>query len=89
MFYGVRMPALSADARASVDKLFAVAQALLGHESGNLFGEWCIADVDLALMLNRLALHGDPVPKPLITYAKRQWERAAVQLWVTRSRPTL
>ena len=32
----------------------------------------CIADVDLALMLNRLVLNGDEVPTRLATYAQRQ-----------------
>jgi glutathione S-transferase len=28
-----------------------------------MFGEWCIADTDLALMLNRLVLNGDAVAR--------------------------
>ena len=89
VFYGSKMPPLSAEARAAADKLFSVADLLLRSGSENLFGEWCIADVDLALMLNRLVLHGDPVPQPLIAYANRQWQRPTVQLWVTRKRPSL
>ena len=41
----------------------------------NLFGEWCIADTDLALMINRLVLHGDEVPERLVDYATFQWQR--------------
>jgi glutathione S-transferase len=40
-----------------------------------LFGSWCIADVNLALMLNRMVLHGDPVPKRLADYAAHQFDR--------------
>lgn len=65
VFYGAKMPALSAHARASADKLFSAAHALLGDRSENLCGEWCIADVDLALMLHRLVLHGDRCRQPL------------------------
>lgn len=51
----------------------------------NLFGEWCIADTDLALMINRLALHGDDVPAPLTEYAAFQWQRASVQRFIALS----
>jgi len=89
VFYGrVRKP-LSAEAYAAAEKLFAVASALLPTGSENLFGAWCIADVDLALMLNRLVMHGDSVPKHLVSYAQRQWERPSVQLWVQQPRPPL
>jgi glutathione S-transferase len=89
VFYGVKMPELSVDARASADKLFSAANALLGDRSDNLFGEWCIADVDLSLMLNRLVLNGDPVPPNLVAYATQQWQRPTVQQWVAKPRPAL
>ena len=89
VFCGAKRPALSPDAQAEADKLFSAAQILLGSRPDNLFGEWCIADLDLAIMLNRLILHGDPVPSPLVAYASRQWQRPAAQLWVTRPRPPL
>lgn len=63
---------LSSAAQEAAQKLFFAADALLPVNSDHLFGEWCIADVDLALMLNRLALNGDPVPDRLASYAKRQ-----------------
>lgn len=80
---------LSAEARASAEKLFAAASALLPTDAPNLFGEWCIADTDLALMLNRLVLNGDPVPKRLAVYARYQWQRPSVQLWINRERALL
>lgn len=80
---------LSAEARASAETLFAAAGALLSANALNLFGEWCIADTDLALMLNRLVLNGDPVPERLAVYARHQWQRPSVQLWVNRERPPL
>ncbi|EGR9774188.1 glutathione S-transferase, partial [Salmonella enterica subsp. enterica serovar Haifa] len=48
-------------------------------------GEWCIADTDLALMINRLALHGDDVPASLAAYATFQWQRASVQRFIALS----
>ena len=53
----------------------------------NLFGAWSIADVDLALMLNRLILNGDPMPARLRDYAAGQWQRASVRQWLAQQRP--
>jgi glutathione S-transferase len=77
---------LSQEAKASAEKLFAVADALLRKDAVNLFGAWCIADSDLALMLNRLVMNGDAVPEKLATYARQQWERNSVQLWIKQDR---
>jgi glutathione S-transferase len=81
--------ALSSAAQISSRKLCAAACELLGHGGENLFGHWSIADLDLALMLNRLILNGDDVPAVLIDYARTQWERPSVQQWVCRERPPL
>jgi len=87
VFYKPTDAPLSAEAGASAEKLFTAAGALLPTNAPNLFGEWCIADTDLALMLNRLVLNGDSVPEMLAVYARRQWQRPSVQLWVNRKRP--
>jgi glutathione S-transferase len=89
VFSGARRPALSASAREAADKLFAAALALLDGRTVNLFGGWSIADVDLAMMLQRLIAHGDPVPKRLVEYATYQWRRPSVQQWVKKDRPPL
>ncbi|WP_066260810.1 glutathione transferase [Hydrogenophaga flava] len=89
VFYGAIKPPLSFEAQATAKKLFSVAEALVPPGGENLFGQWCIADVDLALMLNRLVLNGDAVPERLTSYARRQWQRPSVQLWVNQRRPPL
>jgi glutathione S-transferase len=89
VFYGSKAKPLSPAAREAVEKLFSVAEALIPAESEYLCGAWSIADVDLALMLNRLVLHGDPVPERLALYAGRQWQRPTVQKWVHQKRPPL
>ncbi|NVZ50380.1 glutathione transferase [Pseudomonas sp. B6002] len=89
VFYGQTMPPLSPVAQAAARKLIAAAQALLAGNPEHLFGEWSIADVDLAVMLNRLILNGDPVPAELVDYARRQWQRPSVQAWVNLQRPAL
>lgn len=89
VFYGPTNTPLSPAARESAEKLFFAAESLLKVGFENLFDQWSIADVDLALMLNRLVLNGDPVPERLAAYAKRQWQRPTVQLWVNQRRPPL
>lgn len=89
VFYGRTGGPLSAAAQQAAEKLYAAASALLPAGRDNLFGAWCIADVDLALMLNRLAMNGDAMPPHLAAYAQRQWERASVQRWVGQQRPAL
>jgi glutathione S-transferase len=89
LFYGPTTEALSPEAAAAAEKLFAAAETLLRPGDENLFGAWCIADTDLALMLNRLVMNGDPVPERLARYARRQWDRPSVQLWVNQQRRPL
>ncbi|QEI08092.1 glutathione transferase [Pigmentiphaga aceris] len=89
VFYGQKGQPLSVDAQRAADKLFAAAEALLPDGAEYVCGEWSLADVDLAVMLNRLALHGDQVPARLAAYAAHQWQRPSVQRWVNQTRPAL
>jgi len=89
IFYGSRGAPLSAAAEDAAKKLFAAADALLPADAGNLFGAWCIADMELALMLKRLVLDSDHVPQRLQDYAARQWERPSVRQWIELDRPPL
>lgn len=77
---------LSEAAQAAADRLFAAVDRLLPDDRANLFNDWCIADTDLALMLNRLLLNGDAVPDRLARYARLQWQRPAVQRWIDQNR---
>ena len=70
---------LSEAAQADTEKLFAAADSLIKNNVANIFSDWCIADTDLALMLNRLVLNGDDVPEKLVKYAHHQWERPSIQ----------
>ncbi len=87
VFYGAVDTPLSEAATLAAQKLFKAADTLLSHGEENICGAWCIADVDLALMLNRLVMNGDEVPPQLVRYARRQWERPSVQEWVQKKRP--
>ena len=77
---------LSESARISAARLCLAADSLLAENATNLFTDWCIADTDLALMLNRLVLNGDEVPEKLAAYTRDQWQRQSVQLWVKQER---
>ena len=89
IFYRPVSTPLSPAAQIAARKLCAGAAELLSHGGENLFGQWSIADVDLAVMLHRLILNGDQVPPRLVGYARAQWQRPSVQRWVQRERPPL
>ncbi|VVE04252.1 glutathione S-transferase [Pandoraea horticolens] len=87
IFYGPTDKPLSDAGYAAASKLIAIAQSLLPDGRMSLFDKWCIADVDLALMLNRLVYNNDVVPPALADYARRQFTRPAVQEWGAMTRP--
>jgi len=73
---------LSDAGRKASGALFEAVERLLPVGGANLFGDWSIADTDLAMMLMRLVASGDPVPQRLADYARAQWQRPSVQQWV-------
>lgn len=85
VFFGKACAPLTPAGQAAAAKLIDVAGQLV--RGPGLFGDWSIADVDLALMLQRLIAGGDPVPPPLLAYATHQWQRPSVQAWLARHRP--
>ena len=87
IFYRRPGQPLSESAQASARVLVEAVDALLQHGADHLFGRWCIADTDLALMLYRLIANGDPVPARVDRYARTQWARPSVQQWVNQKRP--
>ena len=89
VFYGLKSNPLSPTAESAARKLFGAALTLLADSPEYLFGQWSIADVYLALMLNRLIFNGDSVPPALVEYAQRQWQRPTVQEWVKLQRPPM
>ncbi|MGC0150901.1 glutathione transferase [Chromobacterium vaccinii] len=73
---------LSEAARAAADKLIAVAEAVVPADGGELFGDWCVVDAELALLLKRLT--ADELPPRLAAYAERQWWRPSLADWRAR-----
>lgn len=77
---------LSEAAQLACDKLLDAADRLIRDDRYGVFGDWCIADTDFALMLNRLVACGDAVPPKVLRYVERQWARPSVQQWVAQPR---
>ncbi|MCC6332478.1 MAG: glutathione transferase [Myxococcales bacterium] len=77
---------LSEHARHCVRRLVAACEALIKPGQPTLFAHWCLADTDLALMLQRLASNGDELPRHLADYAAAQWKRPSVARWLAQPR---
>ena len=71
---------LSEGAKAAAMRLINVLAPLIGERT-TLFEKWCIADVDVAVMLQRLNLNGDELPANLKHYAETNWNRPSVTKW--------
>ena len=87
MIYEHATAPLSAAATADSDKLLRVAEAVLPASGGPLFGDWCLADAELAFMLHRLILNGDPVPARVRAYATTELSRPSARAFMERPRP--
>ncbi len=71
---------LSEKARVDAAELLRVAAQAIAPGKHTLFGEWCIADADLALALMRLVANSEPgVPQKIVDYALAQWGRASIR----------
>ena len=80
VFYRRAEQPLSPAAQAAADKLVHLAERVI--DGPYLFGRWCIADTDLAIMLSRLVMNGDPVPQKLKDYVIFQSQRPSLQDWL-------
>lgn len=76
---------LSAKAQEAVARLTRYCDALIADGQTTLFAAWCIADADLALMLQRLHHSGDALPAKLAAYAEANWQRPSIQRWCSRA----
>ena len=86
IFYAPSRAPLSPAGEVAAAKLIAAASAFIPEGRTSLFGTFTIADVDLALMLQRLIANGDPVPAHLRDFAAAQWERPSVRAFVEHAR---
>jgi len=87
MFYRFELQPLSGPAQRDAERLVRVAGQLVPEGGGPLFGEWTLVDAELAFMLHRLILNGDPVPGRVADYARAQWARPSVREFAEHARP--
>lgn len=87
MFYERATKPLSPAGQAAADRLLDVADRLVSEGGVPLFGEWSIADSDLAFMLQRLVANGHDVPAKVRAFAEAEWTRASVREFVEIDRP--
>jgi glutathione S-transferase len=85
VFHGEAVKPLTPAGQEAAAKVVRTAEALL-QKSGFLFGAFTIADLDLAMMLQRLVANGDPVPPAVKAYAEAIWQRPSVQAWLELGR---
>jgi hypothetical protein len=70
---------LSVKAQADIDKLFLSSESLRASSRVSPFEKWRIAELVIALMLNRPVPNEDAVPKRLVEYVGYSWQRPSVQ----------
>ena len=85
-FCGEPVKPLSEAARAAAERFLRIAAALVPDPQGFVASRWSPADADLALMVQRLAANGDPVPEKLRAYAAAIWGRTSVREWISHTR---
>jgi glutathione S-transferase len=73
---------LSEKGRSDAEDLIRVAEQIIPVGRQHMFSEWCIGDVDLALMLMRLVANSDPMPERLVEYALGTWSRRSVRRYL-------
>lgn len=86
LWYERAQAPLSDKARAAAAQLVKALTPLILPGASSLFEDWCLADADVALMLQRLNLNGDPLPPALKAYAEAQWARPSLSKWNSHAR---
>ncbi len=82
-FFGTDRPKPFTPAgRAAAERLVRIADRFLPQGAQHVAGEFCIADADLALMLQRLVSNGDPCPERLADYARAVFSRPSIREWL-------
>jgi glutathione S-transferase len=85
-FLGEPVSPLPAEAKASAERLFAVAGRVLPPGASFVGGTFSPGDADLALTLQRLVANGDPCPERLAAYARTIFARPSIRAWLGKTR---
>ena len=86
LFEGDAVRPLTAEGRASAEKLFGVAEKVLPAGASFIGGTFSPGDADLALMLQRLVANGDPCPDRLAAYARAVFGRPSIRAWLAKTK---
>jgi len=86
MFYERAATPLSEKGERAAQRLVRFAERLIRPDQTHMVGEWSIADVDLAFMLQRLHLNGYELPSSLASFVETQWGRPSVRSFVEHNR---
>ncbi len=78
---------LNEQTREEVREWTTAVKAHLKHGQQFLFGEWSIADSEVAFMAHRLIVNGDEIDEQIKAYAENIWRRPAIQEYVNQKRP--
>lgn len=88
IFFSPTSEPLSNAAIGQANRLMKGLEPLIPEGRSTLFEQWCIADCDLSLMLQRLNLNGGyTLPPKVKAYAEAAWQRPSIQKWVKTQRP--
>jgi len=87
VWYETTTRPLSQGGQHAVARLLAACERLISDQRTTLFGQWCIADADLAMMLQRLNANADPLPAKVRAYVEANWKRPSIQKWSQHPRP--
>jgi len=86
LFHGQKFEPLSPAAQDAAAGLMRVAESVISDGRATLFANWCIADADFSLMLNRLLNAGYQAPAKIARYVEANWKRPSVREWVDHKR---
>jgi len=76
------LPPLSMRGKLAAQRLITIADRFVHEGRNTICSEWSVADVDLTVMLQRLALNGEHLPSKLARYAEHNWRRPSVQAFI-------
>jgi len=77
---------LSEPGRIAMARLLVIAERFVSSERTTVCSEWSIADLDLTLMLQRIALNGERLTDKLERYVHANWSRPSVQAFINLPR---
>jgi glutathione S-transferase len=81
-----RVKPLTDRAQVAAARLLVIAERFVPADRATVCSEWSIADLDLTLMLQRLALNGERLPEKLERYVHANWSRPSTQAYVNLPR---